>query len=345
MICSQCGAKLAETARFCSACGAPVSVSEASGLDEGGSLAGDNGGGLAEDPSPGAVREQDGFVRRLIAFRQTTLRAVPTFVLAIFAFLAAAGTAYAAYKVVTEVVMPAIERLRDSAQPAEPESGHSAESQESAENKLAHTAYEGVLDDYRRLFAEQADVIAASDEIGTMIQNDHALAWTGDFFFSPGTDGVKYTYLDLDEDGVDELLITVDDGRPAEEGRVADLVLCAFGYVDGEAVRFAESIVRGSYWLNKDGSVGYFGSGGFDTGRYVVYRWNGRELDPATSMAWTYADLDDRGNPTSPYRLDILVDGEESQEIVTYEDCLARVESYRAEHQDYADVDWRGLAE
>ena len=139
MYCSQCGAKLPDTAQFCSQCGEPVvapaaddavekeaatPVTEVVGGDssreavseiDDDSVASpladknlDSNKPVSEDYSDG---ERQSFTQRMIAFRRTTLKAVPTFVLAIFAFLAAAGTAYAAFKVVTEVVIPAIEQV------------------------------------------------------------------------------------------------------------------------------------------------------------------------------------------------------------------------------------------
>lgn len=144
MYCSQCGAKLPDTAQFCSQCGEPVvapaaddavekeaatPVTEVVGGDssreavseiDDDSVASpladknlDSNKPVSEDYSDG---ERQSFTQRMIAFRRTTLKAVPTFVLAIFAFLAAAGTAYAAFKVVTKVVIPAIEQMADEFQ-------------------------------------------------------------------------------------------------------------------------------------------------------------------------------------------------------------------------------------
>lgn len=216
--------------------------------------------------------------------------------------------------------------------------------EENEVNKLAHMAYERVLDDYRQLFAEQADVIAAAGQYGTMLQHDHVWAWTGDFYFSPSVDGVKYAYVDMNDDSIDELVMTLDDDRVGGNNQEASLVLCAFGYSDGRLIRFAESIVRGPYWLNKDGSIGQAGSGGFDTGSYEIQRWGGRELKLDSSVTWTYVNSADRGEPTSRYQLKIFNNGKERQEIVTYNECLQRIEEYRTKFQDYANVPWSTLA-
>lgn len=59
-----------------------------------------------------ATRKRRGFAATMIQFRRTTLRAVPTFVLAIIAFLAAAATAYALFRVATDIIIPAIEQAQ-----------------------------------------------------------------------------------------------------------------------------------------------------------------------------------------------------------------------------------------
>lgn len=96
MFCNSCGAKLPDEARFCSKCGALV----AQGMDP----------AKQGDSTPRAAEPiRTGLRARLIEFRSAGLRAVPTFVLAIIAFLAAAGVAYALFRVAVDVVIPAIE--------------------------------------------------------------------------------------------------------------------------------------------------------------------------------------------------------------------------------------------
>lgn len=211
------------------------------------------------------------------------------------------------------------------------------------ENEAAHAAFGRVLDDYRQLFAQYANAIASAGQSGIMLPNDRPLAWTGDYYFSPSVKGVKYAYVDLNHDEIDELVITLDDARFVDDVHDANIVLCAFGYSDGSIVRFAESIVRGSYWLNKAGTIGRYGSGGFDTGAITIQRWDGRKLKVDSSMNWTYANPEDRGDPTSPYQLKTLKDGKEQQEIVTYKECVKRVDAFLAKHRDYAKVEWKAL--
>lgn len=215
--------------------------------------------------------------------------------------------------------------------------------EDNKENEAAHAAFGRVLDDYRQLFAQYANAIASAGQSGIMFPNDRPLAWTGDYSFSPTVKGVKYAYVDLNHDEIDELVITLDDARFVDDVHDANIVLCAFGYSDGSIVRFAESIVRGSYWLNKAGTIGDYGSGGFDTGTITIQRWDGRKLIVDSSMNWTYANPEDRGDPTSPYQLKTLKDGKEQQEIVTYKECVKRVDAFLAKHRDYAKVEWKAL--
>lgn len=143
MFCTSCGAKLKEGSRFCTACGAKVVERMASSEDpsQGGALQveevpADVRGvhhGAEEPKEPDADRlsapakptQKQSLASALIAFRRTTLKAVPTFVLAILAILTAAGTAYAAYRVATEVVIPAVEHLVGQDDQSEGESGGS----------------------------------------------------------------------------------------------------------------------------------------------------------------------------------------------------------------------------
>ncbi len=216
--------------------------------------------------------------------------------------------------------------------------------EDNKENEAAHAAFGRVLNDYRQLFAQYANAIASAGQSGIMLPNDRPLAWTGDYSFSPSVKGVKYAYVDLNHDEIDELVITLDDTRFVDDVHDANIVLCAFGYSDGSIVRFAESIVRGSYWLNKDGTIGNYGSGGFDTGAIEIQRWDGRKLKVDSSLDWTYVNPEDRGGQTSPYQLKTLKDGKERQEIVTYKECVNRVDAFLAEHRDYAKVEWKGLS-
>lgn len=97
MYCSSCGSKMPDGARFCVKCGAPAGG--------GAGPAPANPAGVAPEPARAGLRS------RLVEFRRTTLRAVPTFVLAIVAFLAAAGVAYAFFRVAVDVVVPAAETV------------------------------------------------------------------------------------------------------------------------------------------------------------------------------------------------------------------------------------------
>lgn len=126
MYCSSCGAKLPDGSQFCPSCGARVVEADEAAVPVAAAA-----GAPAAEPEPAARRT---FMEALVDFRRTTLRAVPTFVLAILAVMAAAGVAYAAYRVTRDVVLPAIERVQQG-EPAAPAQagGGSAPAGEEAE--------------------------------------------------------------------------------------------------------------------------------------------------------------------------------------------------------------------
>lgn len=370
MYCRECGNKLPDGARFCSACGTPAAAGQTGDGHEGKEAVDAQlcESGIATASESGLVLEREkaqsadaasgtcgmpvpaarqSFTGRLIEFRRTTLKAVPTFVLAIVAFLAAAGTAYAVYRIVKDVIIPAVEQVQDQVQE---ESGQedgdaaisSGQDSNAKENKAAHAAYEIVLDDYRGLLSENADEIDAAGEYGTMLfENEHEFAYTGDFYFYRGETGIMYSYVDIDGDGVDELLMSLSQEQNA--GQKPSFVLCGFDYVDGEIVRFAESIVRGSCWLCNDFTIASLGYGGFDTIGFSARRWSGQELTEITSVVWSYVDDADRGDPESPYSVTGTIDGEKVERFFPYASLQNEIDSLCSQYEDYADLDWEML--
>lgn len=81
--------------------------------------------------------------------------------LAIIALLVATGTAYAAYRVVKDVIMPSIERVADS---GKDEQKADEKPKESPEDKKARAAFEDVLDEYRTLYRDHEEEIKASED-------------------------------------------------------------------------------------------------------------------------------------------------------------------------------------
>lgn len=325
MYCMRCGAELSDAAKFCTKCGAKVAV-------------------VADDIQGGARPPRRSLKDSLIEFRRTTLKAVPTFVLAIFAVLVAAGAACAAFKLVTEVVVPAIERVvgEDQKAPAatdETDADDAASSGIGKENDEAHKSYQQVLEEYHRVLDEQSEVIAAAGELGTMIDSDSQLAWFGDFWITG--EGVEYAYFDIDEDDVDELFIS--SSAAAQVG--AGGILSGFDYVDGEVVSFAQSIERGSYRLVENGRLVLSASGGYDTSDCTVYKWSGEELVTEHSLYWTYVDSEDRGEPDSPYTLHRVIDGTESTETIPYSALDAVIDEFTASYvpEGALDLEWTGL--
>ncbi len=372
MYCSQCGAELPETAQFCSQCGAstvaapaasdgnaphaedvlPLAPADRQADDAVACAGGPSVPGEAHVDEPSAADSvsegKQTLGRRLLMFRRTTLKAVPTFVLALFAFMATVATAYAAFKVVTEVIIPAIEQVVEQGQDGSDGTGTAQEGAESsgegavsAANEEAHAAYDQVLDDYRKLMAENAGVIASAGEFGTMIgdmseYSEERQAWVGDIVFSKDS-RLYYAYLDIDGDLVDELFVSVGDESSSSE---SGFVFCGFDYADGAIIRFAESITRGSYYLSKDGLLVGSGSGGFDTGIVTASKWDGSELVVQEAVSWNPADDADRGNPDSPYVLSTTKDGKTREETVLWSAVEPARDAFIEKHSSADPLDW-----
>ena len=174
-----------------------------------------------------------------------------------------------------------------------------------------------------------------------LFENKHEFAYTGDFYFYSGETGIMYSYVDIDGDGVDELLVSLSQEQNAEQ--IPSFVLCGFDHVDGEIVRFAESIVRGSCWLCNDFTIASLGYGGFDTIGFSARRWNGQELTEITSVVWSYVDDADRGNPESPYSVTGTINGEKVERFFPYASLQSEMDSVCGQYEDYADLDWEML--
>lgn len=173
MFCTNCGAKLADGAKFCTACGTKVErvepTSDDLSADEGQS-SDTNEGTQAVEPAeentetedkPEAATPEDtasssvaegvsevsetfpepkrSLSSALIEFRRTTLKAVPTFVIVIVALLLATGTAYALYRVAVDIVIPMVEEWAESNDEATQED----ETEDTAETDGESVASEG----------------------------------------------------------------------------------------------------------------------------------------------------------------------------------------------------------
>lgn len=135
MYCSSCGAKLPDGARYCSKCGAAVTAETRYER---------NDAPVSTASNTDTASSRVGLRTRLIEFRRTTLRAVPTFVLVLIALVASAGVAYALFRVATDVVMPAIENNVKAFAPkeeAQQQKEKKEEKQEEQEEQVGATGH------------------------------------------------------------------------------------------------------------------------------------------------------------------------------------------------------------
>lgn len=312
--CGGCGSKISDAAKYCPVCGARIGREENRVDGPGSSL----GKQVESEAALGGLSFKD----RIIEFRRTTLKAIPTFVLAIIALLVATGTAYAAYRVVKDVIMPSIERVADSSK-----EGHKADEKpkESPEAKKARAAFEDVLDEYRTLYRDHEEEIKASED-GTYLF-DAEVKYAVAVGYMIDESGYSYAYVDVDSDDIDELLVSFGE----------NLLVCCYDYVDGEIVQFCAGWDRNPIFLTKDLTFIGGGSGAFDFHAYNEVRWNGHKEITLESVMEECVDDNDRGESTSPYRFTHMKDGEEKSEVMSYDRALA--ETYKVWDEMRARID------
>lgn len=235
----------------------------------------------------------------LMERRQIGNRLVPTFAIIIASIIATIGVAYAAFMVYKNVIEPNMQQPTSQVQTIKKSKKKSVkkaeskqekqkdevpdrqeqQSQQSSQNSQAHAAYDDVLNQYRQAFAsgdydDYQNYDSSSDgsqfEYFTDVQlnskyplvNDMVASSSG--MYSSGTDGdnSSYLYLDLNGDGVDELLLKND-----------YFVYAVYGYVDGQVKGLLQGWERNSYQLVSDGMIMMSSSGGWATNITTVSRY------------------------------------------------------------------------
>ena len=140
--------------------------------------------------------------------------------------------------------------------------------------------YDGILDTISECHSGQAD-----DE--TM--SSMAELVSPDLMYVPSEDPIYYTLIDVDGNGVDELLIY--QHMVNEDGEECAVIYDGYTVRDGELVHFIAGGARNSYYLCSDGSFYNRGSNGAAYACLANYTYDNGEL----TLTKSYFSDDDTG--------------------------------------------------
>ncbi len=102
-------------------------------------------------------------------------------------------------------------------------------------------------------------------------------------------DVVDFAYADLNADGVNELVVTLPSNFSSSSsagGGSRDVnCVAVYGQVDGEPKLIANAAERLQCWVIANGDVVTYGGGGM-YGTYIIYRWNGSEVQEAGKIEY-----------------------------------------------------------
>lgn len=271
MFCPKCGSKLSDGARFCTECGLPL----------GGLSAHDNetpGNELAVAPTDNepaiesaeastaepAEAAHSPMINFFMQKRQIGSRLVPQFAIMIAAFIAAAGIAYAAVMVYKNVIEPNLRQPTQQEQPAEePEKAEKKEDKTKQVNEAAHTAYQDVLEQYREAltngdYDDYADAETSQSDAESKYFTDQesnskyplvsrdAASSIGMYENGISADGSMYVFIDLNDDGVDELVLGA-----ATDWSEDNYILAVYAYIGGQVKGVCKSWYRNGYFLRQ----------------------------------------------------------------------------------------------
>ena len=221
--CIHCGAKLDGAEKFCPNCGEQVLQSHQSDSEQ------------TSRRARNGSSNNENLAAAVASTKQRSRRKTPLILLIAFALAAVAGTAYAAYTIISKITAP------ENTQQAQ----DSAQSLEEAETYVADTK-EAAIEAY-------AKVIADYDSVAGLKESDVDLS-EHPYLNPENPIESSYAYFDLSDDGIPELLIGL--STPSDIGEYGG-VFDIWTYQNGELVRVmaSESARHGYIQIRKDGMM------------------------------------------------------------------------------------------
>lgn len=162
--------------------------------------------------------------------------------------------------------------------------GATGDSARKASNEAAHKAFEEVFRQY-----QQAN---ATYNLGEFYDADSS-QWplVNQLYFTPDYEGSPrtYAYLDVDGDGVDELLFGIQAEYGTDDPDTV-VVLDGFTYRDGQVVNFLRGGPRDVFFVCEGGTFREVSSGGWATGSLYVKKLANAQLATQEYMTYDLAD-------------------------------------------------------
>ncbi len=334
MYCRQCGHELESDALFCTQCGASVkaapqrqAATAAVAVEEG------HDGSPDEPVSLKAAMDET---------KERSKRRIPLVVLVALILALVAGVAFGAYYVYDTIIEP---RLSEQ----QAQDGNEDEIVPAEEAEAAMAAYEGILDEYRDFMAYlegggDINDLELDPETSTYAEYpDVNVIGFMDFANREGA-YAQYAYADLNDDGIDELLI-----RSNEPDQSSVAIIQGFTYYDGEVKELFESTYRNQWHIEDNGYLLLTADSGGDTyGQTICMvdpaEENGRRL--VESIMFEYEDDYDRMNDDSPYHVTRETPEGTEEFTVTYTEMQEMTSDFGSEYTSNGEeivLDWQDL--
>lgn len=197
--------------------------------------------------------------------KRRSRRRMPMILLVALALALATSVAYAAYRVYTDVWVPYQAEQQQATQ----------NGQKNAQNEKAHDAYNGIIEEYAQALTDAKNGTLEKYPMEGVFEkypdvNSEPLA-------SSGSEDYVYALKDLNNDGVDELLIGKDFSKyGAYRGSVA--IYDMWTYQDDKVIKIAQGITRGDYYLRENNVIMSRGNGGAQVNAYTMMTLNQGKL-------------------------------------------------------------------